>query len=47
LSAAEAPQHGRVAPSNVITARTRTLVMANFGAVLSVAVVAFGAARLT
>jgi hypothetical protein len=36
-----------LAQSNVITAQTRTLVMANFGAVLSVAVLAFGAARLT
>jgi hypothetical protein len=35
-----------LAQSNVITAQTRTLVMANFGAVLSVAVLAFGAARL-
>src|SRR3954469_22354922 len=30
-----------LAQSNVITAQTRTLVMANFGAVLSVAVLAF------
>ncbi|MDQ1517740.1 MAG: hypothetical protein QOE80_3570 [Actinomycetota bacterium] len=36
-----------LAQSNVITAQTRTLVMANLGAVLSVAVLAFGAARLT
>jgi hypothetical protein len=36
-----------LAQTNVITAQTRTLVMANFGAVLSVAVLAFGAARLT
>ena len=35
------------AQSNVISAQTRTLVMANVGAVLSVAVLAFGAARLT
>jgi hypothetical protein len=36
-----------LAQSNVITTQTRTLVMANLGAVLSVAVLAFGAARLT
>ena len=36
-----------LAQSNVITAQTRTLVMANLGAVLSVAALAFGAARLT
>jgi hypothetical protein len=36
-----------LAQSNVVTAQTRTLVMANLGAVLSVAALAFGAARLT
>ena len=35
------------AQSNLISAQTRTLVMANLGAVLSVAALAFGAARLT
>jgi hypothetical protein len=35
-----------LAQSSVITTQTRTLVMANLGAVLSVAVLAFGAARL-
>jgi hypothetical protein len=35
------------AQSNVISAQTRTLVMANLGAVLSTAALAFGAARLT
>jgi hypothetical protein len=34
------------AQSNVISAQTRTLVMANLGAVLSVAAIAFGAAKL-
>jgi hypothetical protein len=32
---------------NVMSDRTRTLVLANIGAVLSVAALAFGAARLT
>lgn len=36
-----------LAQSNVITSQTRTLVMANLGAVLSVAVLAVGAARLS
>jgi hypothetical protein len=36
-----------LAQSNVITAQTRTLVLANLGAVLSMAALAFGAARLT
>ena len=35
------------AQSNVITAQTRTLVMANIGTVLSMAALAFGAAKLT
>ena len=35
-----------LAQSNVITAQARTLVMANLGAVLSVAALAFGAAKL-
>src|SRR5438270_96973 len=35
------------AQSNLISAQTRTLVMANLGAVLSVAALAFGAAKLT
>lgn len=35
------------AQSNVITAQTKTLVMANIGAVLSTAVLAFAAAKLT
>jgi hypothetical protein len=35
------------AQSNVISAQTRTLVLANIGALLSVAALAFGAARLT
>ncbi|HEV7864902.1 MAG TPA: hypothetical protein VGR20_19530 [Acidimicrobiia bacterium] len=35
------------AQTNIISAQTRTLVMANLGAVLSVAALAFGAARLT
>ena len=35
------------AQANVISAQTRTLVMANLGAVLSVATLAFGAAKLT
>ena len=34
------------AQTNVIGAQTRTLVLANLGAVLSVAALAFGAARL-
>ena len=36
-----------LAQSNVISAQTRTLVMANIGAMLTVATLAFGAARLT
>ena len=35
------------AQSNLISAQTRTLVIANLGAVLSVAALAFGAAKLT
>ncbi len=35
------------AQSNVISAQTRTLVLANLGAILSVATLAFGAAKLT
>ena len=35
------------AQSNIISAQTRTLVMANIGAVLSTAALAFGAAKLT
>ena len=35
------------AQSNVISAQTRTLVMANLGAMLSLTALAFGAARLT
>ena len=34
------------AQTNIISAQTRTLVLANLGAVLSVAALAFGAARL-
>jgi hypothetical protein len=33
--------------SNVISAQTRTLVLANIGVLLSLAALAFGAARLT
>ena len=36
-----------LAQSNAITAQTRTMVMANLGALLSMAALAFGAARLT
>src|SRR2546423_11855832 len=36
-----------LAQSNVITTQTRTLVMANIGAMLTLATLAFGAARLT
>ena len=35
------------AQSHVISGQTRTMVMANLGAVMSVAALAFGAARLT
>ena len=36
-----------LAQSNVITTQTRTLVMVNIGAMLTLATLAFGAARLT
>ena len=36
-----------LAQSNAITAQTRTMVTANLGALLSMAALAFGAARLT
>ncbi len=36
-----------LAQSNLINAQTKTLVMANIGTVLSMAALAFGAAKLT